>query len=229
MTALSWTRCTYLHSSLVEQLWTIWRLQPQQQSYINNIPISIPKSWKNMPMICNNIIRACPFCQRDYSICNKSGSLEHLHMFCSSEILVQARNHCRQKIETALQNLYNFASKREYDCSLQESNRHSTLQENLILAAKEAELLTRPVIRDGKLINEKRDNHVAILSRHQVLLLVLQHRLPPSTLTDYDSFPLMAQLGFIHAISEENFDIATATIIDVGFLGLFPKTILQAL
>jgi hypothetical protein len=150
-------------------------------------------------------------------------------MFCSSEILVQARNQCRQKIETALKNLHNFASKREYDCSLQESNRHSTLQENLILAAKEAELLTRLVIRDGKLINDKRDNHIAILSWYQVLLLVLQHRLPPSTLTDYDSFPLMAQLGFIHAISEENFGIATATIIDVGFLGLFPKTILQVL
>jgi hypothetical protein len=35
--------------------------------------------------------------------------------------------------------------------------------------------------------------------------------------------------GFIHSIPEDDFDVATATIIDVGFLGLLPKVILSTL
>jgi hypothetical protein len=34
-------------------------------------------------------------------------------------------------------------------------------------------------------------------------------------------------VGFIHLINENDFDIAAATIVDVGFLGLFPKAILH--
>ncbi len=36
-------------------------------------------------------------------------------------------------------------------------------------------------------------------------------------------------LGFIHAIPEEEFNMATVTIIDITFFGFFPKKILQAL
>jgi len=36
-------------------------------------------------------------------------------------------------------------------------------------------------------------------------------------------------VGFIHLINENEFDIAAATIVDVGFLGLFPKAILQCI
>ncbi len=39
----------------------------------------------------------------------------------------------------------------------------------------------------------------------------------------------MFQLGFIHSIPENEFDISSATITDVGFLGLFPKPLLQIL
>jgi hypothetical protein len=48
-------------------------------------------------------------------------------------------------------------------------------------------------------------------------------------LDEYSKCPLSAQLGFIHAIPEEEFDIATATIINAGFLGFFPKKIFQML
>jgi len=48
-------------------------------------------------------------------------------------------------------------------------------------------------------------------------------------LDEYNKCPLSAQLGFIHAIPEEEFDIATATIIDAGFLGFFSKKIFQML
>jgi hypothetical protein len=36
-------------------------------------------------------------------------------------------------------------------------------------------------------------------------------------------------LGFIHSIPEEDFDVSSATITDVGSTGLFPKSILQKL
>jgi hypothetical protein len=40
-----------------------------------------------------------------------------------------------------------------------------------------------------------------------------------------NKYPLFAQLGFINAILEEEFDIAIATITDIGFLGFSPKLI----
>jgi DNA-directed RNA polymerase specialized sigma54-like protein len=60
-------------------------------------------------------------------------------------------------------------------------------------------------------------------------LAVLLHRLPPEKLEEYTTYPLMAQLGFIHAIPEEEFDISTATITDISFIGLFPKMVFQAM
>jgi hypothetical protein len=53
--------------------------------------------------------------------------------------------------------------------------------------------------------------------------------LPPEKLEEYTTYPLMAQLGFIHAIPEEEFDISTATITDISFIGLFLKMVFQAM
>jgi len=58
---------------------------------------------------------------------------------------------------------------------------------------------------------------------------VLLNKLPPTKVSDFDSFPLSSKLGFIHFLPEADFDIATATITDVGFTGMFPKPILQEL
>jgi len=55
------------------------------------------------------------------------------------------------------------------------------------------------------------------------------HKLLVEKVDEYDNFPLMVQLGFIHAIPEDDFDIASATIMDISFLGLFPKEIFQAM
>jgi len=57
-------------------------------------------------------------------------------------------------------------------------------------------------------------------------MAVLLNQLPPEKLQDYDKFPLSHRIGFIHSIAEQNFDIGSATILDVGFLGLFPRKIL---
>jgi hypothetical protein len=62
MTAMCWTRSTYLDANLIQLLWQHWRNSPQNVSIIDLIPNNIPKRWKNIPMISNNVIRACPFC-----------------------------------------------------------------------------------------------------------------------------------------------------------------------
>ena len=46
---------------------------------------------------------------------------------------------------------------------------------------------------------------------------------------EYRSFPPSAQLGFIYAIPEDTYDIATASITEVSFIGLFPKQIYHVL
>ncbi len=60
-------------------------------------------------------------------------------------------------------------------------------------------------------------------------MAILLQKSPPSKSDEYDKFPLSSQLGFIHAIPEDEFSTALATIIDIGFLGLFPKKIFQTL
>jgi len=42
-------------------------------------------------------------------------------------------------------------------------------------------------------------------------------------LEEFDEYPLASQLGFMHAIPEEDINMATSMIIDVFFLGFFPK------
>ncbi len=180
-------------------------------------------------MICNNIIRACPFCEESPRVRNNIGNLKHLHLYCSSTHWKKARTHCYQKIELALQNLYDYASIIEFDCPLYECLQKTILQERMETAAREAELLSRPVIRNSRLIYEQRIRNHAIRSCRDVQLAVLLHRLPPEKLEEYTTYPLMAQLGFIHAIPEEEFDISTATITDISFIGLFLKMVFQAM
>jgi hypothetical protein len=99
----------------------------------------------------------------------------------------------------------------------------------MILAAKEAELQERPIIIDSQVTYQARPANIAIKSRADILLDVLLNKLPRSKLHEYDRFPLSSQLGFLHAIPEEDLAMSTAAITDVGFLGLFPKKIFQVL
>jgi hypothetical protein len=62
-----------------------------------------------------------------------------------------------------------------------------------------------------------------------VEILTLIKKLPADKLTEYDECPLAHRAGLIHSISEETLSIDTATIIDVNFLGLFPKSLLHVL
>jgi hypothetical protein len=76
---------------------------------------------------------------------------------------------------------------------------------------------------------QSRNRNIAIISRNAINLAVLLNKLPQSKLLDYDNFPLAFRISFIHSIPENDFDLTQATITDVGYLGLFPKAILQAL
>jgi len=110
MVAMCWTRCIYRQPDIARMLWKRWRTLEQNQSVIDNIPLELPKNWKEIPTIYNNIIRACPFCQPTLDIRSKIGNLEHLHLYCTSQYLHEARVHCNEKLERAIFNLYNFAS-----------------------------------------------------------------------------------------------------------------------
>ena len=103
------------------------------------------------------------------------------------------------------------------------------MQEQLLSAAKDAELMDRPIVRSSRLLYEKRSNNIAIRSRHEIQTLILLQKMHPSKIDDYDMYPYASQLGLIPAIAEHDFDIATATVIDLCFLGLFPKGMYQVL
>jgi hypothetical protein len=195
---------------------------------VENIPTTLPKDWRKLPNINNNIIKAGPFCQQ-MPRRNPIGNLEHLHQYCSSNVLQRARIHCNQRIEHALHNIYNCASINEYGRELHEEIRYTRLQEHLISAAIEAELQMRPIVRDSRLLYEQRNQNQAIKAQNEVQISVLLQRLPPAKLEEYIRFPLSAQLGFIHAIPEDTYDIATASITEVSFIGLFPKQIYHVL
>jgi hypothetical protein len=78
-------------------------------------------------------------------------------------------------------------------------------------------------------VYERRTTNQAIKSLFDIQLAVLLNKLPAGKLDEFIRFPLSSQLGFIHAIPEQALNTATATITDIGFIGLFPKIIFQAL
>jgi hypothetical protein len=89
--------------------------------------------------------------------------------------------------------------------------------------------MERPTVQNSKLILCARNMNKCILSRYSLNTAILLNKMPAEKLHDYDRYPLAHRLGFIPLIVENEFDIASATILDVGFLGLFPKCILQCL
>jgi hypothetical protein len=112
ITAPCWTHCMNQYPPLANQAWKQWRSSEQNETNMDNIPLTLPKGWRTNPMICNNIIRACSFCRTPARICNRIGNLEHIHLYCPSSFLQRARPHCNQKIEDAIYNLYNYTSLR---------------------------------------------------------------------------------------------------------------------
>mmetsp|Transcript_28434 Transcript_28434/g.40755 ORF Transcript_28434/g.40755 Transcript_28434/m.40755 type:complete len:199 (+) Transcript_28434:2443-3039(+) len=157
------------------------------------------------------------------------GTLEHLHLYCEAPDLVDARKFRYANIEQSLTNIYNFAAYQEYDTSLQDTTRQTKLQEDFERTVLQTELLERPICRNSTVVNEKRTQHQAILPRHQIEIFTLLQKLPASKLQEYDDSPLAHRAGLIHSISEDSFSLDTATIIDVNFLGLFPKSLLDVL
>jgi hypothetical protein len=112
---------------------------------------------------------------------------------------------------------------------IHENPRTSRLQEELEKAALVLERHERPIVQNSQVRMDSRNNNVAILARHSLKIAIILDRIPATRIRDYDSFPLAHRLGFIHSLPESDFDVDSATITDVGFLGLFPKSLLQIL
>jgi hypothetical protein len=89
--------------------------------------------------------------------------------------------------------------------------------------------MERPKVQNSKLILFARDMNKCILSRHLLDTAILLNKVLAEKFHDCDRYPLAHRLGFIHLMAENEFDVASATILDAGFLGLFPKSILQCL
>ncbi len=88
---------------------------------------------------------------------------------------------------------------------------------------------TQERMQNSSIVLSARESNIAILREQALTEAILLNRLPASKIQDYRRFPLASKLGIIHHIPEESFSMATATIIDVGFMGLFPKALLQVL
>ena len=230
MTAPSWTRWLYRYPHLAAQAWDSWyhSLTDEEQA---NVPSKLPRDWRKDNWAANHVLRVCPACSlhRKNRIYERMGTLEHMHLYCEAPQLIDARNHCYSDIETALTKLYNFAAEIEYEILFSSATRQTKLQEDLEYAALQTELAERPICDKSTTINHRRPNNIAILSRHEVQVLTLMDKLPPEMLQEYDAFPLAHRAGLIHSIAEEDLSIENATIIDVTFLGLFPKSLLEVL
>ena len=87
--------------------------------------------------------------------------------------------------------------------------------------ALELEKQERPILEKTRVILATRPTNKAILLKRALDYAILLKQLPSEKLIEYHTYPLCFQLGFIHSIPENEFDISSATITDVGFLGLF--------
>jgi hypothetical protein len=158
MTATCWTRCIYCYPPLASQTWDYWYSQ-LSEGLQRDLPVTLPKDWRKQPLLANTIVRACPFCDE-----KQAGTLEHLHLYCMSAYMVDARAHCNGKIESALHELYDFASQQEFYASFHQSLKQTKLQENMEKAAHQTELVECLVFKDSKVYLEVRPANIAILS-----------------------------------------------------------------
>jgi hypothetical protein len=173
ITAPCWTQCIYRYPPLANQIWVYWRNLDCNDCIRDTLSENIAKDWRKNSEICDNIIKACPFCNSISFENVKKGNLEHLHLYCPSIHLKKAREHCNWKIEEALTNLYIYAAKLEYNCTMDATDRNTTLHENLINAAKEAELQERHIVKSSCIVHKARNKNIAIRSRHEIQMLVL--------------------------------------------------------
>jgi len=78
-TAPCWTQAIYQYPLLIDQIWKRWRAKSCETERAST-PTKIPKNWRNIPQIADNIIKKCQFCDDESNPANGSiGNLEHLH------------------------------------------------------------------------------------------------------------------------------------------------------
>jgi len=70
MTTPCWMRCLYRCPPLIKQAWLYWKGSDQSYTTDNAgiIMTFLPRDRKNNPDICDNMIKACPFCSQNNRI-----------------------------------------------------------------------------------------------------------------------------------------------------------------
>ncbi len=179
---------------MANKIWKKWTLTLPDDIRATH-PATIPKDWQKHPWIAEDIIKRCPFCNVQHHNIHV-GNLEHLHLYCTSQLLQDTRTHCNEKIESAIHEMYHYASLREYGVSLQDANRKTSLQEKAENAAKALEKENRLIVKQRQLITDSRQLNIAILSRRAISQAILLNQLPAEKLQEYDRYPLAFQLGW---------------------------------
>jgi hypothetical protein len=76
---------------------------------------------------------------------------------------------------------------------------------------------------------ERHPNDIPILCRHQTQDVIILKSLPMEKLQEYDNYPLAHRAGLVHCLPEKVLSLDTATITDVNFFGLSPKSLVNVL
>jgi hypothetical protein len=162
----------------------------------------LPKGWQKLDTIANEVIKKCFFCPcpNNHGQTPRTGNLEHLHLFCTAPVLVDTREHCYEKNEQAIYELYNFAAIHEYNTPFESAPQTTKVQECLESTALQTERQARPVIRQSSVVIESREANKAILSRNAVHLAAALNRLPATKVCEYEKYPLAHRLGFITSL-----------------------------
>ena len=93
----------------------------------------------------------------------------------------------------------------------------------LELCARNLDLEDHLIVQDSEVIKVVRSITSAFHSHIQVQVVDIVNKIHPKhKLLDLDQFPLSHGLGLMHLISETDFDIASAMVIDISYLGLLP-------
>ena len=227
-TAPCHTRKIYTNSDLASNIYRRYYLHLSEEEKENNLT-HLDSQWQsNQATVA--VIKKCPFCDKACP-----GNLTHLHLYCRNDLLINARHFCYDQIENAMEKIYKLAATEEQrtnkgNCQINSPYYRTNLQEAIETTARTTECHVRPICIGNKtsnIVHEARHTNKAILLLREIQLGMAQQQLQPEKLDEYNKWPLSHRAGLIHSIAEEKFDLGSATIFDVVYLGLVPKAILQ--
>ena len=199
-TASSWNRTVYMNNLLTDDIQRI------------NTGVSPVPNWKeDIDLSCK--VKQCPFCDKEVS-----GSLEHLHMACENETLLELRSCFHKDMEEYLRLLY---------------EKEESLQVKIENAARDAEVEARYIIerenRKNNVIQTPRLFNKSVLVSEEIETLIASNNTPEYLKRSLEQFPLAHKAGLISGLEESKLDLKEATITDLSYQGILPKAVVRLL